>query len=119
MDTRVKNVIEREEEKKRNNNQLKEKYRRILKRTLLSFDCEGHQRVVYENETMIDIVQNELNNRIKIMDNLGKELNNKVQNTNDKLNSYKTDKIQQRVELLNQRIRILEATVRNITQNNY
>lgn len=118
MDNRVKRVIEREEDKKRINNELKERYRRVLKRTILNFDCKGpeSQRVVYENENMIDLVQDELDSRVKLMDAIGKELQSKVQHTRNKLETYQTDQIQQRVELLNQKIRILEATIRHITQ---
>lgn len=114
MDNRVKTVIEREEEKKRVNVELRERYRRVLRRTMLSFDSPGRERVVYENEIMIDHVQDELDARVKYSEQVAKELQARVEHTEEKMARYETNKVQQRVELLNQKIRILEATVRHI-----
>lgn len=118
MDNRVKTVIEREEERKRVNVELRERYRRVLRRTVLSFDSPGRERVVYENENMIDHVQEELDGRVKYMERVAKALQQRVEHTEEKMARYETDKVQKRVELLNQKIRILEATVRHITSQN-
>lgn len=114
MDNRVKHVVDKEEEKKKVNNELRERYRRVLKRTMMSFDSPGKERVVYENERMIDHVQDELDNRVKYMDTVGIRLESRLSHTRVKLEKHETDKLQQRVELLNQKIRVLEATVRHI-----
>jgi hypothetical protein len=114
MDNRVKVVLEREAASQAHNIELREKYRRLLRRTLLEFDSPGKQHIVYENEDMLNKVQNELDGHIKIMENLACDLDNKVKNTEKKLIKADTDNVQHRIEVLNQQIRILEATVRYI-----
>lgn len=118
MDNRVKTVIEREEERRRVNVELRERYRRVLRRTVLSFDSPGRERVVYENEKMIDRVQEELDGRVRYMEQVAKALQDRVEHTEERMARSETDKVQQRVELLNQKIRILEATVRHIVSRN-
>lgn len=114
MDNRVKEVIEKEKEKKQLNIELRERYRRLLKRTLVSMDSSGKERVVYENEGMIEHVQEELESQVLIMSGKYKELKSCVAQTEKKMQKYKTQDMQNRVELLNQQIRILEAAVRYI-----
>lgn len=117
MDNRVKTVIEREQAKKNANIELREKYRRVLRRTVADFDANGNQHVIYENIKMLDKVQNVLDTQTKKMDQVSKELEDRLKHTQKKMAGSETAKLQQRIEILNQQIRILEATWRNVVAN--
>lgn len=117
MDNRVKTVIEREQAKKNANIELREKYRRVLRRTVADFDANGNQHVIYENIKMLDKVQNVLDTQTKKMDQVSKELEDRLKHTQKKMAGSETAKLQQRIEILNQQIRILEATWRNVAAN--
>ena len=116
INDRVKNVVEKEEACKAANAELREKYRRVLRRTVLGFDAPGKQQVVYENEMMLDKVVDELDSNVKVLDTLGKELQKRVDRTEEKMRKCEVDKVQKRVEVLNQQIRILEATMRYVNE---
>lgn len=117
MDDRVKRVIEREEAKKTASIELREKYRRVLRQTLMEFDVPGQQHIVYENEKMLDKAEEELEGHVKRMERLGGELEEKVEHVEKKLEKCNSELIQRRVELLNQQIRILESAVKYIQDN--
>lgn len=117
MDDRVKRVIEREEAKKIANIELREKYRRVLRQTLMEFDVPGQQHIVYENEKMLDKAEEELEGHVKRMERLGGELEEGVEHVEKKLEKCNSELIQRRVELLNQQIRILESAVKYIQDN--
>lgn len=114
MDERVKAMIEREESKIRSNRELSEKHRRILRKGFDNFDYDGKQHIIYENEEMINKFEDELYENVVKMNKLANELKSKVQHTEKKLVKHDVDKIQKRVEVLNQQIRILESTIRHI-----
>lgn len=111
MDDKIKKLIEKEEQTKVKSYDLMEKYKRVLRRSLREIECDGKEGIVYSNEEMIDKVENELEENVKIVKKLDKELIRHNENCLKLLRKDKVLKIQKEVEIVNQEIRILEATL--------
>lgn len=111
MNNRIRQLIEREEQGKARSYELMEKYKRVLRRTMQKIDCEGKQGVVYSNEEMIDKVEGELYDNVKFMNKLEKELSQSNNLCEKVLHKENVQRVQKDVELLNQQIRIIEATL--------
>lgn len=88
-----------------------EKYKGALRRSLQQIDCEGKQGIVYSNEEMIDKVESELEENVKIVKSLEKELNRHNEKCMKLLGKDKVQKVQKEVEILNQKLRIIESTL--------
>lgn len=111
MDDKIKKLIEKEEQTKVKSYDLMEKYKRVLRRSLREIECDGKEGIVYSNEEMIDKVENELEENVKIVKKLDKELIRHNEKCLKLLRKDKVLKIQKEVEIVNQEIRILEATL--------
>ena len=114
LDGKIQKRIAEGEAKRLVNIELREKYRRVLRRTLNGFDSDGGQSIVYENDIMIDKFEKELVNHVMDMDKRNKELKKIVKKMDDKINKFDISSIQERTEVLNQQIRILEVTMKYI-----
>lgn len=116
MDSAFNRLVEREEENKVRAYEKMSVYERALERAVQKIDHDGKQEIIYTNNSMMEKNEQELMSQVALMKEMEKKLRNQCVVVSRMLEKHHVDKIQEDIERLNQRIRILEATVEYINE---
>lgn len=113
MDRRINGLFNDENLRRQQEHARNSKYTAVLTKTLAHFDVQPQTHlVIYQNDEIMDQMETELDVKINQMEVRGQRLAQVVQKAKKRVPDNRS--VQLKIELIDQQIRILEASVKGL-----